>query len=178
MLLHLSQYVSRAENLVVVNEDGCTHNPLPVELAPDGFSPSCVGNCEMEAFGLQIMPERSSGEVSEGVGVVVNHHLWLAARTAGEIHNHVVLCTTMVDATQFCYSGVSRTMSLQDVFFGKSQPTFWYNRTDADAFLNRWTIWISRIDMFNDFFVAASNYRFDVGFMTAVNDVVVKKLEC
>ena len=61
--------------LVVVNKYASAHNPLPVEFAPDGFCPTGIGNGEVYALFVQVVPIFGGGNVSQRVGVVVNYHL-------------------------------------------------------------------------------------------------------
>ena len=75
---------------MVVNEDCCASKPLSVELTPYSLAPSCIGYGEVDAIGIEVVPEHTCGEMAESIQMVVSHHLWLATCAAGEIHQHSI----------------------------------------------------------------------------------------
>lgn len=91
VVLNLLKNVGWGEFLVVVDEYRCATDPLPVYLPPSGLSPSCVCNGEVEARGLEVVPEVGHADESDGVGKVVSDHLRLTRSAAGEVDNHRVV---------------------------------------------------------------------------------------
>ena len=61
---------------------------MPVVFAPDGLAPTRVGDGEVDAVGLHVVPMLGSDEVRNGVTRVVKHHLRIAGRTRREVHEH------------------------------------------------------------------------------------------
>ena len=49
---------------MVVNEDVCSGNPLSVEFAPYCFSPTGIGDGEMETVLVQIVPEATGNDMT------------------------------------------------------------------------------------------------------------------
>ena len=76
---------------MVVYKDVGAGYPLPVQFAPYGFSPTCIGNGEMQAVFMQIMPETSGNDMSQRICEVVGYHFRLAGGSAGEVHQGNVI---------------------------------------------------------------------------------------
>ena len=90
IFLYLSHYLLGGELLVVVNEDCCASKPLSVELTPYSLAPSCIGYGEVDAIGIEVVPEYTCGEMAQSIQMIVSHHLWFATCAAGEIHQHSI----------------------------------------------------------------------------------------
>ena len=129
----------------------------------------------MQAVGLYVVPECSSREVSEGIVVVVDNHLRFTAGAAREVHNHVILCASVVNASQLCHCRVDGPVSFLNVFFRQRKPPFRYFRADADALFHGWTFRIGIIDMFDNLFVATSNDGLDVCLVATIDNVLVSQ---
>ena len=80
--------LARVEAVEIVREDTGLHEPLPVVFAPDGLAPTRVGDGEVDAVGLHVVPMLGSDEVRNGVTRVVKHHLRITGRTRREVHEH------------------------------------------------------------------------------------------
>ena len=57
IILYLLQYGCGSEFLVVVYKDVGSGYPLSVQLAPYGFTPARIGNGEVQAVYVQVVPE-------------------------------------------------------------------------------------------------------------------------
>ena len=79
------------ELVVVVDEDRGAGDPLPIELAPDGLPPAGVGDGEVQAARVEVMPEAACGDVAQGVTEIVDDHLRLARGAGGEVHERGVV---------------------------------------------------------------------------------------
>ena len=71
---------------MVVHEYGCSGNPLSIQFTPYGFPPTGVGNRQVEAVFMQVVPETSSHDMPQRVGEIVRYHLRVAGRTGSKIH--------------------------------------------------------------------------------------------
>jgi hypothetical protein len=49
--------IGGSEFLVIVDKDVCTGKPLSIELSPYSFPPSRIGDGEMDALLVEIMPD-------------------------------------------------------------------------------------------------------------------------
>ena len=87
---HYGQEVGGHEFVEVVYEDVGAADPLAVELAPDGFTPSGVGQGEVEVAWMEVMPEAGGDDVAQRIGEIVGHHLWFAGGAGGEVDEHRV----------------------------------------------------------------------------------------
>lgn len=74
-MLYLLKNIGGVKLLVVVNKNGGAGYPLPIELSPDGFTPTCIGDGEVDTVRAEVMPETAGGDVSERIGVIVGDHL-------------------------------------------------------------------------------------------------------
>ena len=71
---------------MVINEDIRSGNPLSVELSPNSFSPTGIGDGKMEAFLIQIVPETTGYDMSQRIGKVMCYHFGFAGRAGSKIH--------------------------------------------------------------------------------------------
>ena len=76
------------ETVKVVDEDGCLTQPLTVELAPQGLCPAGIGNGQVQAVGIHLMPVFCGDKVTQWVLVVVGGQLGIAGGAGGEEHQH------------------------------------------------------------------------------------------
>ena len=97
VFLYLAHNLLGRELLVVVDEDGSSGKPLTVEFTPYGLAPTRIGHGEMDAVLIEIVPIDARRQMSQGIEEVVGHHLGLATRAAGEVHQHRVV--VVVDET-------------------------------------------------------------------------------
>lgn len=58
------EHVDGLEFLKVVDKHVCAGNPLPVEFAPYGLAPSGVGECQVEAVFMKVVPIGAGDDVS------------------------------------------------------------------------------------------------------------------
>lgn len=72
------EHVDGLEFLKVVDKHVCASNPLPVEFAPYSLAPAGVGECQVEAVFMKVVPIGAGDDVSEWVGEAVGNHLGLA----------------------------------------------------------------------------------------------------
>ena len=76
---------------MVVDEQTGPGQPLPVEFAPCGLGPSRVGDRQVQAALVQVVPQQSRGDMPQRIGEIVGHHLRLPGRSRGEVHHHDVV---------------------------------------------------------------------------------------
>ena len=63
---------------MIVDKDGCSDDPLPIEFAPRDLSPACVCYGEVQTIFVQLLPILGGNDMSEGIGIVMRHHLGIA----------------------------------------------------------------------------------------------------
>ena len=78
MVVDHLEHVDGLEFLKVVDKHVCAGNPLPVEFAPHGFAPAGVGERQVEAVFMKVVPIGAGDDVPEWVGEAVGNHLGLA----------------------------------------------------------------------------------------------------
>ena len=77
----------RGVKLVKVIYKHCAFaQPLAVQLAPQGFAPPGIGDCQVQAVPLAAVPVFGRDIVAQGVGMLVLRHLRVAGRSGGEEH--------------------------------------------------------------------------------------------
>ena len=86
VLLDKSDKVDSLElGVVVVDKDCGLAYPLAIHLAPHCLAPACVCHSKMETALAHLLPEVCSGDVPQGVQVVVGHHLRMAGGARCEV---------------------------------------------------------------------------------------------
>ena len=78
------------EAVEVVDEDGRLAEPLAVELAPEGLGPAGVGDRQVQAVGVDLVPVFRRDEVAQGIFIIVGRQLRIAGGAGGEEHQHRV----------------------------------------------------------------------------------------
>ena len=76
---------------MVIDEQGGARQPLTVKLAPGGLPPSGIGDGQVQAVLTEIVPEGARRQMSQRIPVVMDDHLGLAGRSAGEVHQHDIV---------------------------------------------------------------------------------------
>ena len=84
------QNVVGVELVEVVGEDGGLVHPLAVVLAPQRLAPACVGDGEVQAVGVHVVPVLGGDVVAQGVFIVVLGDFGVARGAGGEEHQHGV----------------------------------------------------------------------------------------
>ena len=166
VLYHL-QDMRRGELLVVVDEDRGAGYPLSVQLAPDGFAPAGIGDGEVQAVLVQVVPEAARDDVSEGVGEVVCHHLGLARGAAGEVHQRDVVVGIGVFGLDEG-GGVFEALVEVLVAFG-------HLGAYADQGLHAGRLGHGGGDVVGDDRLAGADYHLDVCGLAAVDDVLLRQ---
>ncbi len=85
MLLNHVKHVDRFEFLEIVDKDVCPGYPLSVEFPPDGLSPAGVGESQVKALLIKIVPIGGRYDVSKWIREVMGHHLGFAGSARREI---------------------------------------------------------------------------------------------
>ena len=75
VLPDLVQDIGRRKFLVVVNENVGPGQPLPVQLAPGGLRPPGVGNGEVQAALVEVVPEAPRADMPQRIGEIVGDYL-------------------------------------------------------------------------------------------------------
>lgn len=152
---------------MVVYEDIRSCYPLSVEFAPYGFSPTGVGNGEVQAVFGQIVPEAAGNDVSQRIGEVMGYHLRLSGGSAGEVHQGDVVVGVRV-LRLYKRSGGFDT-------FVEVLESFRHFGTYTDEMLHRRRIGHGGGDMVGNDRFAGADYHFDVGGIATVNDVLLRQ---
>ena len=76
---------------MVIDEDSGTRKPLPIELAPDGLSPTGISNSQVTAGLVKIVPVYARDQMPQRIGMRVGNHLGFSARSGGKIHQEDVV---------------------------------------------------------------------------------------
>lgn len=167
IVLNLLQDVGGRELLVIVDEDVGSGYPLSVQFAPYGLAPAGVGDGEVQAVGLQVVPDVARHDVSQRVGEVVSHHLGFARGTAGEVHQRdVVVGVDVFGANKGC----GCFDALVEVFVA-----FGHFGTYADQALHARRLRHGGGDVVGDDRFACADNHFDVGSVAAVDDVFLRQ---
>jgi len=91
VVLDVLQEVLGVEPVEVVDVDPRLEEPLAVQLAPYGLRPAGLGEREVQALGVHLVPVLRRVDVRDRVGEVVHHHLRLRRGAGGEVEEHRVL---------------------------------------------------------------------------------------
>ena len=112
---------------MVVYKDVGSGYPLSVQLAPYGFTPARIGNGEVQAVFVQVVPETSGNDVPQRIREVVRHHFGFAGSAAGEVHQrNIVVAVGMLRSCE--RGGIGNA-------FVEVLKTFGYLRAYADQLL-------------------------------------------
>ena len=57
--------------MIVINKYTALSNPLAVKLTPDSLTPACISYSKMESALLNLLPVRSSNNVSKRIKIVM-----------------------------------------------------------------------------------------------------------
>ena len=63
------------EALKVIDEYSTFAEPLAIELTPEGLTPACVRDGEVEAVWLSAVPVSGCKEVAKAIGMLMLYHL-------------------------------------------------------------------------------------------------------
>src|SRR3712207_1600957 len=148
---------------MVVHEDVGPRYPLSVQLSPYRFPPTGIGNGEVKAVFVQVVPETPGDDVSQRISEIVGHHLRFARCSRSEIHKRYIIVRIHVCGA-YERSGVAH--SLMEVFeslcfIGTYAEQMLYARTLGHGILNV---------LQNDLFAGGYNH-FDIGGVASVYNV-------
>ena len=167
VVLYLLQDVGRGELLVVVDEDVGAGYPLAVELAPYSLAPARVGDGEVEAVGLQVVPDVARDDVSQRISEVVGHHLGFARGAAGEVHQRDVVVGVGVFGLDEGCGGLD---ALVEVFVA-----FGHLGTYADQTLHAGRLRHGGGDVVGDDRFARADNHLDVCSVATVDDIFLRE---
>ena len=91
VVLHDLQKLGGYELVHVVGEDGCTGDPLAVDLAPAELGPAAVGHAHVQAVLAHLLPVFGGEDVPERVLEAVLHGLGIARGATREVDEHDVV---------------------------------------------------------------------------------------
>ena len=170
IVLYLCQNIGRSEFLVVVYKDVGSGYPLSVQLAPYGFTPARIGNGEVQAVFVQVVPEISGNDVPQRIREVVRHHFGFAGSAAGEVHQrNIVVAVGMLRSCE--RGGIGNA-------FVEVLKTFGYLRAYADQLLHTRRVGHGSCDVVgNDAFAGTDNHL-DVCGIAAVYNIFLGKQVC
>jgi hypothetical protein len=163
VLLYLLEDIGGVELLVVVDKDGSAGDPLPIELPPDGFSPTGIGNGEVEAVGAKIVPETSGGDMGKGIGVVVGDHLGITGGAGSEVHDGGIGVLVGMRGTMERWGGGDTFVEVM-----KTRGNGW---TNGDEGLQGWRNGGGGTDLGEDIVVTGADDHLDIGSIVTVDDV-------
>ena len=167
ILLNLAHDLICRKLLVIEDEDGGSGKPLSVELAPYCLAPTGIGYGKVDGILVEIMPIYTRGQVTEGIEVIVCHHLWLASGSRCEVHQQGILVRV--------YMFRANERSAFVPFLHPVVETFRDIRTDTDQSLDSRTFWHSLINLLYHVIIAAADDSLHACCIVAVNDVVLGK---
>ena len=167
ILLNLAHNLICRKLLVIEDEDGGSGKPLSVELAPYSLAPTGIGYGKMDGVLVEIVPIYTRGQMTEGIEVIVCHHLWLASGSRCEVHQQGILIRVYMLRTNERSAFVP--------FLHPVVETFWDIRTDTDQSLYRRTLWHCLFNLFHHVIIAAADDSLHACCIVAVNDVVLGK---
>ena len=147
----------------VIDKDVGTGNPLPVELAPNGFSPAGVGEGEVQALFVEVVPVRAGDDVSQRIGEVVGYHFGVTGCARGEIEQRGVVVGVGQGGTLEGGGGFDAGMEIE--------PAFGYGGTYRHAVLQRGGVGDRAVDVPDDGCCAYGDNHLYVGRVAAVDDV-------
>ena len=79
MFFNLLDQINRLELIMIVIDKYTTFsNPLTIELTPHCLTPAGICYCKMETALLNLLPVRSSNNVSKRIKIVMRNQLWMA----------------------------------------------------------------------------------------------------
>ena len=105
--------------------------------------------------------------MTEGIEMIVCHHLWLASGSRCEVHQQGILIRV--------YMFRANERSAFVPFLHPVVKTFWNIRTDTDQSLYRRTLWHCLFNLFHHVIIAAADDCLHACCIVAVNDVVLGK---
>ena len=117
VLCEHGQNVVFVETIEVVDEDRAFTQPLTVELAPQGLTPTGIGDGQMQTITLTAMPVLGCHIVTQSIGVLVGSHLGIAGGTGGEEHQGDVIAGASIGRT-------IQVTSEQTIFCIQIMPAF------------------------------------------------------
>ena len=167
ILLNLAHDLISRKLLVIEDEDGGSGKPLSVELAPYSLAPTGIGYGKMDGVLMEIVPIYTRGQMTEGIEVIVCHHLWLASGSRCEVHQQGILIRV--------YMFWANKRSTFVPFLHPVVETFRDIRTDTDQSLDSRTFWHSLINLLYHVIIAAADDSLHACCIVAVNDVVLGK---
>ena len=167
ILLNLAHDLIRRKLLVIEDEDGGSGKPLSVELTPYSLAPTGIGYGKVDGILMEIMPIYTRGQMTEGIEVIVCHHLWLASGSRCEVHQQGILIRV--------YMFWANKRSTFVPFLHPVVETFRDIRTDTDQSLDSRTLWHCLINLLYHVIIAAADNRLHACCIVAVNDVVLGK---
>ena len=162
---HFEQIRRLKTTAVIVNKYARAGYHLTVKLAPNRFSPACVGDGEMESVVFNVVPVCRSGNVSERISKVVANHLRLARCARCKIQKHSVF--------NACFFVASRTLeyvgrSLNSFF--KAVPALFFSAVNHDCF-NRGRLRQTVLNVFCHNVVVGADNHFNFCTVASVNNV-------
>ena len=167
VLLNLAHDLIRRKLLVIEDEDGGSGKPLSVELAPYSLAPTSIGYGKMDGVFVEIMPIYTRGQMTEGIEVIVCHHLWLTCGSRCEVHQQGIFIRV--------YMFWANERSAFVPFLHPVVETFRDIWTDTDQSLDSRTFWHSLINLLYHVIIAAADDSLYACCIVAVNDVVLGK---
>ena len=167
ILLNLAHNLISCKLLVIEDEDGGSGKPLSVELAPNSLAPTGIGYGKMDGILVEIMPIYTRGQMTEGIEVIVCHHLWLTCGSRCEVHQQGIFIRV--------YMFRANERSTFVPFLHPVVETFRDVWTDTDQSLDSRTFWHSLINLLYHVIIAAADDSLHACCIVAVNDVVLGK---
>ena len=148
-------------------ENGGSGKPLSVELAPYCLAPTGIGYGKMDGVLVEIVPIYTCGQMTEGIEVIVCHHLWLACGSRCEVHQQGIFVRV--------YMFRSNERSAFVPFLHPVVETFRDIWTDTNQCLDSRTLWHCLVNLLYHVIIAAADDCLHACRIVAVNDVVLGK---
>src|SRR5574344_188385 len=159
------QNVCRCELFVVIHKNHSTGKPLSIQFSPYSFSPSGIGDSQMNALLVQVMPVDTCHQMTKRIRKVVCHHFRFAACSAGEIHQHRIAVVVDMFRAYKLRRLFPLVMEIMESFAGI--------RTDTDDDLYGRTFWKCILDMIEDDILTITDDSLDAGTFITVDDIFI-----
>ena len=160
VFFHHSQQIGGYELVEIIYEDVCSAYPLAVELSPDGFPPSGIGQGQMEVPRSQVMPEAGRHYMAQRIGEIVGHHLGFSGGAGSEVNQHHIGIVVDLFRTSERGSGFDAGIEVK--------PSGGNTRSGRDAPLHRGTMRHRFIDVADNILVAGGENHLYIGFVATV----------
>ena len=161
------------ESLEIVHENAGLAEPLTVKLAPESLSPAGIGDREMYAVGIDVMPVTRRNEMTESIQMAMRRDFRITGSTGSEVHE--IRIVTAGEFGRICGTLENVAASLDSLVEIEPAVAFALNYHAHDlhsAFFD------GKIDLMSNIAVGSAYDSFNVGSLESVGKIVLNELIC